>query len=273
MKPILVGTAIIAVAVLRKLTKDRNDNLEAWPAYKEPKSSNPAVIQQDEAVVPIAATPANPFPWVAVCIQGLLFALIAALAAAYRPALLLVVGPVCTIGEGVCVGLWWLNQPPNPVEPAVQPAVKTRSRDLSGVWLKDKAASDSMEEAMDATQLNFVLRRAIKLIKGVEIQQTPTDFKFSVLSGILWFKVTETYPMDGSIMRYKRRDLRPGQHRGWVTRTREGHICIKVEWDDPLGGRGSDVFYSPREGTLHADTVLYINGRKVTYRTVYHKQT
>jgi hypothetical protein len=36
------------------------------------------------------------------------------------------------------------------------------------------------------------------------------QFQMSVLSGILWFKVTERYPLSGQPVQWRRRDLRRG---------------------------------------------------------------
>lgn len=41
---------------------------------------------------------------------------------------------------------------------------------LGGVWVKDKAASDSMEPACALMQLNGLIRTAIRLIRGLEIR-------------------------------------------------------------------------------------------------------
>ena len=86
---------------------------------------------------------------------------------------------------------------------------------LNGVWLKDKEASDSLEPALDTVKIRGLLRMAIGLIKGVEITAAPgRQFRFAVLSGIGWFKITESYPLGGAAgappVRHRRRDLRGG---------------------------------------------------------------
>ena len=55
--------------------------------------------------------------------------------------------------------------------------------------LQDKHASDSMEELLHVMQVNRLIRAAVGLVKGVELQQTGDSFQIAVLSGILWFKV------------------------------------------------------------------------------------
>ena len=40
---------------------------------------------------------------------------------------------------------------------------------LSGVWHKDRQASDSMEAACDAVQLSWVLRKALVLLNTLEV--------------------------------------------------------------------------------------------------------
>ena len=55
--------------------------------------------------------------------------------------------------------------------------------------LQDKAASDSMEPTLKLMHVNRLIRTAVKLVKGIELQQTGNSFEMIVLSGILWFKV------------------------------------------------------------------------------------
>ena len=59
--------------------------------------------------------------------------------------------------------------------------------------MQDKERSDSMMEACDAAQLNGLLRRAIGLMKGLEIECTTTSFRFSVISVMPLLKITERY--------------------------------------------------------------------------------
>ena len=57
--------------------------------------------------------------------------------------------------------------------------------------LQNRDRSDSMDPACEAAQLNGLLRRAIRLMKGLEIKLDNTDFQFSVLSVIPVLKITE----------------------------------------------------------------------------------
>lgn len=54
---------------------------------------------------------------------------------------------------------------------------------------QDKAASDSMDPAMDLMGLNGLIRKAINLVRGVEIAITDDMFEMAVISIIPWFKV------------------------------------------------------------------------------------
>ena len=54
---------------------------------------------------------------------------------------------------------------------------------------KDKDASDSMDPAMDLMGLNGLIRKAINLVRGVEISITDDTFKMAITSVIPWFKV------------------------------------------------------------------------------------
>ncbi|KAI7843694.1 hypothetical protein COHA_002593 [Chlorella ohadii] len=144
--------------------------------------------------------------------------------------------------------------------------------DLSGVYVKDKVASDSLDEACDVMRLGGLVRIAIGLIKGVELRQQDGVFTFVLHSGILWFKVTERYSEDGRPARFKRRDLRRGTHVGHVERCpTTGGILMHVKWGDPMGGHGRDHFYLADKDVLHVDTTLTVGDRTVRYRQVYRK--
>ena len=147
---------------------------------------------------------------------------------------------------------------------------------LSGVWLKDREASDSMDAACQLMHMGGLLRTAIRLIKGLELHADPGPgpgpgpggqqagaaaaggrpageahqtgassgtsssscaanaaasgghFRMSVLSGLLWFKVTEQYPLDGAACRHRRRDLRRGENACEARRGRRGGGQVKL---------------------------------------------
>jgi hypothetical protein len=62
---------------------------------------------------------------------------------------------------------------------------------FSGVWVKDRAASDDMGEALALMRVGGLLRQAIKLIRGVEIRQDGASFSMAVFSVLSWFKVCQ----------------------------------------------------------------------------------
>jgi hypothetical protein len=161
---------------------------------------------------------------------------------------------------------------------------------LVSFWKKDVGASDSMNEAMDLIQLNWLLRKAVSVISGVQLQLTPDAFDFVVCSHIKWFRVRETFPVkcvfpctrcepcssawpvrtltsarvlcyaalccyvlcvcSGEARRHQRRDMRGGGAAGVCTVTHEG-ISLALEWADPLAGTEHMLFsVSPDGGTL-----------------------
>jgi len=83
---------------------------------------------------------------------------------------------------------------------------------FSGTWLKDKDASDPMDEAISLAGLSGLMKQAIKLIKGIEVKQEDEKFQFGLFSVISWFKITEAYTLDGQSSKHMRRDLRSGKH-------------------------------------------------------------
>lgn len=57
--------------------------------------------------------------------------------------------------------------------------------------MQDKDRSDSMDPACDAAKMHGLLRRAVALMKGLEIKLTPEGFAFSVISVIPILKISE----------------------------------------------------------------------------------
>lgn len=143
---------------------------------------------------------------------------------------------------------------------------------LNGIWLKDRSLSDSMDAALDLIELHGIVRMAVNLVKGLEIHTTPGEFRFSVLSGVLWFKITERYPLDGEVRKHRRRDLRGGGSFGRVEPAPSGGIYCSNRFSEPLAGSVSEHFYCPLPNLLHVDTVLTVRGKSVSYRQVYHKK-
>ena len=63
------------------------------------------------------------------------------------------------------------------------------TKDFSGTWNKDLAASDSLDDALRLMQLGGIMRQAVKLVRGVSIEQSSEEFVFRVFSVLTWFKV------------------------------------------------------------------------------------
>ena len=65
------------------------------------------------------------------------------------------------------------------------------------------------------------------------------QFTMSVLSGILWFKVTERYPLDGAPVQCRRRDLRRGgSPRGELAGGTAGRLAGRLAGCSPPGSGG-----------------------------------
>lgn len=120
------------------------------------------------------------------------------------------------------VVLWRTNAATAPPVAAVPVSASAASQGrlhdvdaLVGVWLKDKELSDSMDPVCDLMSIHGIIRMAIGLIKGVEIEVVlgaeGREFKFAVLSGVLWFKIRERYVLSGPEVRHRRRDMRGGE--------------------------------------------------------------
>ncbi|KAK9820991.1 hypothetical protein WJX81_003899 [Elliptochloris bilobata] len=144
--------------------------------------------------------------------------------------------------------------------------------DFSGVWIKDKEASDALDGAMELVKLNRLIRPAVALVKGMEIVHADGQFAFSVLSAIPWFKVTERYPLDGETREFRRRDLRRGRHVGRVQPGADGTVRVELRWPEPFGGGGADVFRLADADTLSVASHLTVHGSSSGYTTLYRRK-
>jgi hypothetical protein len=63
-----------------------------------------------------------------------------------------------------------------------------------------------------------------------------------------------------------------GKHRGRLLVEKDGCLRLKVEWDDPFGGTGHEIFRLVTPTELHAHSHLSVGGRTVDYLTVYRRK-
>ena len=141
----------------------------------------------------------------------------------------------------------------------------------SGFWRKDCEASDSMNEAMDLIQLNWLIRAAVNVITGLELQLTADQFLFVVKSR-LKLNVREVYPTNGEGRRHMRRDMRGGGALGRCTVTPAG-ISLVLSWEDPRAGT-EDMLFTLSDGnnTLTVRSVVTLrSGPSCVYNTVYRR--
>lgn len=151
------------------------------------------------------------------------------------------------------------------------PPLGRKLNNMSGTWLKDKERSQSMEAAMSLMHLGGIIRQAVKLVRGVHIDQDETTFALTVFSIISWFKVRETYALSGEATQCKRRDLRRGKHTGHVQK--HGHdLRLHLSWDDPFGGTGHDEFRLINQDELHIESTINVGAQQASYLTVYNRK-
>jgi len=145
------------------------------------------------------------------------------------------------------------------------------ARTLNGVWRKDRAASEPMDAAMDLVALNPIVRRAVRLVNGLELEISDTEFRMAVLCAIPWFKIREDYPLGGEPARHKRRDLRRGQSVGSV-KLQDGKLLLSMSWGDPHGGSGVDTYSLVGPDTLHVHCTYEVSGETAAYTHVYQRR-
>lgn len=147
---------------------------------------------------------------------------------------------------------------------------------LTGRWRKDKAASDSMDAACDAVALPWVLRKAVGVVKILELEDSPAHFRTRLKAGGI-LDIVETYPWapGAAEVVHGRRDKRRGGHTGRVERVEGGGAAIRVAWDDPHAGTCVDAFtVSPDGRTLTQATTMVMRGtgEVVAYKTVFRRE-
>ncbi|KAG2486408.1 hypothetical protein HYH03_014984 [Edaphochlamys debaryana] len=183
-----------------------------------------------------------------------------------------------------------------------RPVVLRADPRLAGVWVKDGHRSETMEPALKLMHLNGIVRTAVKLIRGLEIDPRALAagrMDLAIFSVIAWFKVRESYPLDGTVGHFNRRDLRRGKHAASVAVQPDGSLLLTVSWGEPLSGSGNDHFVLVPGGGAAAtsgggggggeltsaaaardDDLLVVtstlrlagaDGPTVSYRTVYHR--
>ena len=151
------------------------------------------------------------------------------------------------------------------------PQIAALGSTFSGFWRKDSEASDSMNEAMDLIQLNWIIRAAVNVISGLELQLTADEFMFVVKSR-LKLNVREVYPTNGEGRRHMRRDMRGGGALGRCTVTPAG-ISLVLHWEDPLAGTEDMLFtLSDSNNTLNVRSMVTLrSGPSCVYNTVYRR--
>ncbi|KAK9862509.1 hypothetical protein WJX84_002777 [Apatococcus fuscideae] len=151
---------------------------------------------------------------------------------------------------------------------AASSATAVQNASVTGKWKKIASRSDDMKEACDIVELSWLLRKALRLLDTLEVNNSPERFETKIKAGGI-MDVVERYSWSGDITEHKRRDKRRGIHRGRVSLTESGPQ-ISVEWDDPFGGRCLDTFQvSDDNQTLTQLTEMTMqSGKTCMYRTV-----
>lgn len=141
---------------------------------------------------------------------------------------------------------------------------------FEGTWIKDEAASSSMDEVCELMCMSTLMQKAISLIRGLEIRVTGESVLVSVFSVLTWFKLSERYLLNGTETRNSRRDCRFGGLRGSV-RGEPGRMELLLRWPEPYAGDGIDELTMPAPDVLHLHSTTTVNGRSVEYLQVYHR--
>ncbi|MEW5305062.1 MAG: hypothetical protein WDW36_007626 [Sanguina aurantia] len=158
----------------------------------------------------------------------------------------------------------------SPQEPPPPPSQPVFDKGLTGGWVKDGPPAD-MEEAFKVMHLNGLIKMAVKLVRGLELEIGEDYFDMAVCSVVSWFKVRERYALNGESSMHMRRDLRKGKHSGRVSPLPGGGLLLQLTWAGNCGGTGEDRFQlvGPQ---LQVHSKLVVNGMTATYMQAYRRR-
>ncbi|KAK9807520.1 hypothetical protein WJX72_001403 [[Myrmecia] bisecta] len=170
-----------------------------------------------------------------------------------------------------------VRQSNNASEASSQPMsganIQSQPINFSGIWIKDQQASDyeSYDRALAVMKLGGLQRTtALRLIEGVEIQQTRDNMSVHFLTVVPFFKVTETFSFRG-LTTMGRRDLRKGKQTASTKLIPEG-VRIDMTWPEPHAGGLVDVFTSPEPNVLHIKSTISVGGASESTVQVYRRE-
>ena len=163
---------------------------------------------------------------------------------------------------------------------AAASAVEAAPAAFEGRWVKDAAASDSMTPALDAVNLHGLVRRAVHLMRGVDLRvlSPPGSFQFSVFSALPWFKVTERYILGGPPLRHRRRDLRRGGATGSASLAPPAkpgalpRLVIDLAWGPPYAGSERDTYELTGPDSLAVTSEMEVGSVLISYVARYKRK-
>lgn len=160
----------------------------------------------------------------------------------------------------------------------VKPPPKRGNVNLSGIWVKDLEKSElaNYEKCIDMWGLSGVQKQTAKLLEGLEVSHKGDKFDVHFLTIIPYFKVTETYTVNGKT-KNRRRDLRHGDAVS-VTKPIDGGVFIETSFGDSFPGNVEETYWSPEPDVLHVRSTIFVGDRaKGAQRSastlqIYHKK-
>lgn len=172
-----------------------------------------------------------------------------------------------------------------PASSSTQSAAAAASANLSGLYARCDPRSDAAnyEKALDLLGLSGLQRLTAKLIDGLEIEESQSQFKVSFVTVVPFFKVTESVPIGGGAASLPRRDLKPGRQTCVARRIPPaagadggggaggggGGVRVEMSWGEPLAGGLVEEYTLLPDGALRVRATTTVGGRSVTADTVY----
>ncbi|GAX78834.1 hypothetical protein CEUSTIGMA_g6271.t1 [Chlamydomonas eustigma] len=136
---------------------------------------------------------------------------------------------------------------------------------LTGIWTKMPELSEleAYEKVLDLWQISGMQKATAKLIEGLEIRQSGSQFHVHFMTIIPYFKVTEKYDLQQTC-NVMRRDLRPGSGAATAKGLESGlGVAIDVKFGSPFPGRLEELYWCPEPGVMHVKSTIFVGDKSL----------
>lgn len=143
---------------------------------------------------------------------------------------------------------------------------------LNGRYIKDRDASESMDPLCDLMVITGIKRYALRFIVGSDVEFSSGVFSFAAFSVVRWFKIKESYALDGTPRQHRRRDLRGGGMEGAAIIDDDGSVTVVNRFGGYREGTLTEVFSWPSVDVMEVSSVLENDFGKASFLQVFRRE-